>query len=75
MTFSALTGLNLNNLHPYEAAHFAALFRFKTEQNGLLDPAHQLVQALCLGMAAGKLRDRGNIIAIFVLSYYYIESH
>jgi predicted nucleic acid-binding protein len=40
MTFSALTGLNLNDLHPNEAAHFASLPHFQTEQNGLLDPAH-----------------------------------
>jgi hypothetical protein len=26
-------------------------------------------------MAASKIRDGGNIIAVFVLSYYYIEFH
>jgi hypothetical protein len=47
-------------------------FYIQTEHNGLLDPAHQLIKAPRLGMAASKIRDGGNIIAVFVLSYYDI---
>jgi len=75
MTFSALTGLNFNYLHSYKAAHLIPLFHIHAELNGFLDTTHQLVKALCLSVAAGKLRNGGNIIAVFVLSYHYVELH
>jgi len=67
-TTSASTGINFNNLHSYRATNGAAAFRLQMEQNGLPDPAHQIVKALGMCVTAGKLWNRGNVIIIIIPS-------
>jgi hypothetical protein len=75
ITASASTGLNFDNLHSHEAARCTASFCPKAKQNGLFDPAHQLVKALGPSVIAWKLGNRGNVVAVFVSSDHDIESH
>ena len=40
---------------------------FQTKLNSLLDPLHQCVERLCLGVASIELRDLGDEISLFIL--------
>jgi hypothetical protein len=53
-------------LDPHELHRTGAAAVLNAKLNYLANPLHECVQILCLGMATGKGRNGGDIVAVFI---------